>query len=189
MHTRPVDTVQRHKSMALQLPPISECGKTQGEDQALKNVKPEQDRKQTSKVTYPRSVIKAYLSWKQKNWRIKLNQKQNIPILLSRVDIVRRGYSFHFTGLNMNGPRDCHTQKIAMLWETGGKIGDATFQRLVIHRVTVERAVAKVFKQMGDAYCTWAGGWSKPDINAQDLFEAKGQWALQYCISSSDGSG
>jgi hypothetical protein len=94
MHTRPVDTVQRHKSMALQLPPISECGKTLGEDQALKNVKPEQDRKQTSKVTYPRSVIKAYLSWKQKNWRIKLNQKQNIPILLSRVDIVRRGYSF-----------------------------------------------------------------------------------------------
>jgi hypothetical protein len=57
MYTRPVDTVQRHKSMALQLPPISECGKTLGEDQALKHVKPEQDRKQTSKVTYPRSVL------------------------------------------------------------------------------------------------------------------------------------
>ena len=111
MHTRPVDTVQRHKSMALQLHPISECGKTLWEDQALKNVKPEQDRKQTSKVTYPRSVIKAYLSWKQKNWRIKLNQKQNIPFLLSRVDVVSRGYSFYFTGLKMNGPRDCHTQK------------------------------------------------------------------------------
>ena len=60
MYTRPVDTVQRHKSMALQLPPISEGGKTLGEDQALKSVKAEQDRKPTSKVTYPRSVIKAY---------------------------------------------------------------------------------------------------------------------------------
>ena len=79
MHTRPVDTVQRHKSMALQLPPISECGKTLGEDQALKNVKPEQDRKQTSKVTYPGSVIKAYLSWKQKNLENKIEPETEHP--------------------------------------------------------------------------------------------------------------
>jgi hypothetical protein len=79
MYTRPVDTVQRHKNMALQLPPILECGETLGEDRALKNVKPEKGRKPTSKVRYPGSVIKPYLSWKRKFLEKKIEPETEHP--------------------------------------------------------------------------------------------------------------